>query len=362
MKLKNMKYSKYKNFNYIFLSVTFIIILSIFNIDHLSIINNPYNRHVINRQSEPSIDLKDLSAQSIVAAKLTHAVTLDHAYDVAIFGNSRVVMLSAHHIGAIRSRTFFNFAVGGTAFQQSVRALEYLVDHGKPPKVVVISYDNAELQFVGVPYWPQPIFEVFRLFKDVAMLLGEDYATFHQRVKDAVKLAEYFAEYGWHHVELAWNFERMVNRIDHFAALWRGADRGLSTNLQDGSRTQQLPTQEITFEKFHPQTSAPRAENRYILIGLRRLARLAEAHGIRIIIYESPLAPPLARKYRQRPTAAAVETRRWIATGCADSSLECHPAPSFELDHDRYWPDCCHAPADQLGAFVSRIIATRPRG
>ena len=118
-----------------------------------------------------------------------------------------------------------------------------------------------------------------------------------------------------------------------------------------------MPNQEISFEQFRPQTSAPRAENRYFLIGLRRLAQLAEAHGTRIVIYESPLAPPLAREYGLRPTAAAAETRRWIARGCANSPLECHSAPIFEVNHDRYWPDCCHAPADQLGAFISHIIA-----
>jgi hypothetical protein len=353
-----MNYNSYKYFNFIFITVAFSLLLFVFNIGILNFLNNPYDPSAADQRGENAVDLKGLSVQSVVAAKLSHGATLGYAHDVAIFGNSRAVMLGARHIETIRGRTFFNFSVGGTAFQQSVRSLEYLANHGKAPRIAVISYDNAELQFVGIPYWPQPVFEIVSFFKDVVTLLREDYGTFHRRVRDSVKVAEYFFRNAWHHVELLWNFERLLNKIVHFFALWCGEDRGPFTSLRDGSRTQEISSVPVNFAKFRPQTSAPRAHNRFFLIGLRRLARLAETYETRIIIYESPLAPPLARKYGSEPTKPALETRHWVSLGCADSPLECHPAPIFETVNGQYWPDCCHAPADKLGAFISGIIAS----
>ena len=157
--------------------------LFVFNVGNLNFLNNPYNTSAADQRDENAVDLKGLSVQSVAAAKLSHGATPEDAYDVAIFGNSRAVMVGARHIEAVHDRTFFNFAVGGTAFQQSVRSLEYLADQGKAPRIAVISYDNAELQFVGIPYWPQPVFEIVSFVEDVVTLLREDYGTLHQRVK-----------------------------------------------------------------------------------------------------------------------------------------------------------------------------------
>jgi len=350
-----------KNLNYKYFMITFIlcfiiIVISIIHLEYFFSFKNPYERLVVGRQAKVTINLKGLPAASIVNAKLNHGAGLNKAYDIAIFGNSRAVMVGAQHIKAIQGRTFFNFAVGGTAFQQSVRSLEYLASHGKAPRVAIISYDNAELQFVGIPYWPAPIFELPRFFEDSVILLREDYGTLHQRIKDLVKLADHFSGQAWNHFELMWNFKNLLQRVDHFIALWLDVDLGPFPNLRDGSRTQKIPNEQVNFEAFRPQTSMPRAENRFLLIGLRRLARLAETHEIRIIIYESPLAPPLALKYGSKPTEPAIETRRWLKRGCRNTILECYSAPIFKIENSNHWPDCCHAPADKLGAFISAII------
>ena len=339
-----------------FIFCFFILLIPIIHIGNLFFLKNPYGILAVDHQAKATINLKGLPAASIINAKLSHGAGLNKAYEIAMFGNSRSIMVGAQHINAIQGRTFFNFSVGGTAFQQSVRSLEYLVSHGKAPRVAIISYDNAELQFVGVPYWPVAIFEVPRFIEDAAILLGEDYGTLHQRVKDLVKLAGYFFGQAWHHFELMWNFKSLLHRIDHFIAIWLGVDLGPFPNLRDGSRIQKPSNEQVNFEAFRPQTSMPRAENRFLLIGLRRLARLAKTHEIRIIIYESPLAPPLALKYSSKPTEPAVETRRWIKRGCKNTILECYTAPIFKIENSKHWPDCCHAPADKLGAFISRII------
>src|SRR5690606_24145659 len=65
-----------------------------------------------------------LPVDDIVAIKATHGIRAP-AYEVALFGNSRAVMVGHRHIGLDEGR-FFNFAVGGTSFQQSVVMLERL--------------------------------------------------------------------------------------------------------------------------------------------------------------------------------------------------------------------------------------------
>tara|TARA_B100001093_G_scaffold473410_1_gene497310 strand:+ start:2078 stop:3151 length:1074 start_codon:yes stop_codon:yes gene_type:complete len=346
----------YKYFMIIFSFCFIILVIVIISAEYLFLLRNPYERLSDDRQANATINLEGLPAASIVSAKLNHGAGLNKAYDIGIFGNSRAVMLGAQHIKAIQGRTFFNFAVGGTSFQQSVRSLEYLANHGKAPRVAIISYDNAELQFVGIHYWPAPIFELARFFEDGAILLREDYGTLHQRINDLAKLADHFSGQAWHKFELMWNFNFLLQRLNHFITLWLGSDQGPLSNLPDGSRVQKTPIDQINFETFRPETSMPRAENRFLLIGLRRLTRLAEKHGIRIIIYESPLAPPLALKYMSEPTGPAIETRRWFKRGCRNTILECYPAPIFKTENSNHWPDCCHAPADKLGTFISDII------
>lgn len=298
-----------------------------------------------------------MSVADVVAAKLTYATSREEPFDLAVFGNSRSVMLGSEHIAQWQRGRGFNFSVGGTAFQQSVRSLEYLAHHGVAPKTAVISIDNAELQFVGSPYWPQPLFDGIRIFQDIFSLLREDYAGFHQRLKDAVKLAEYFAGDGWHHFKLAWNFDTMLRRGRHFFGDMDVAEIDALPSQKDGSRRPKTAKEPPNLVGFKPETSAPRAVNRYVLIGLRRLAILAEEYGTRVIVYESPLAPELASAYGARPTGSASESRRWMTLGCKAANVECHPAPVLPTQETTYWPDCCHAPAVILGKYVSDLIA-----
>lgn len=316
---------------------------------------NPYS----SLSSTEYVDLDGLSVSDVVVAKLTHGAARDRAVDVGVFGNSRSVMLQASQIPILQGKTFFNYSVGGTAFQQSVRSLEYLAGRGVAPKTAIISIDNTELQFVGLPYWPQPIFDGISFLRDLSILFGEEYGGFHQRLKDAVKLFNYFSGASWRQFELAWNFDKLTRRVRY---LWRGYSAHTlseSPNLATGSRRQTLPDSPVDMSGFKPQTSMPRAENRYLLIGLRRLAEIARRHGTRIVVYESPLAPELAMRYTSRPTAPANETRKWFRLGCEGTPLECHAAPILPVDRGELWPDCCHAPANALGAYVSGLLQRR---
>jgi hypothetical protein len=346
---------KYLYFFISFFIIFFVSTLFIVGYNNLYSIKNPY----INNQKSRFVNLEGLSVSDLVAAKLTYATSGIEPFELAIFGNSRSVMLGGGDISQWKDGHSFNFSVGGTAFQQSVRSLEYLAHHGVAPKTAVISIDNAELQFVGPPYWPAPLFDGFRIIQDIWSLLDEDYSGSHQRIKDAVKLTEYFAGWGWAHFKLEWNFDTMRRRGKHFIATVEDLNTVVLSNSIDGSRRQNPVTKLPNLKAFKPETSAPRAENRYLLIGLRRLADLMERYGTRIIVYESPLAPDLASIYTARPTVVASETRRWMKLGCVGTGIECHSSPVLPNDATVYWPDCCHAPAAILGEYVSGLIAQR---
>jgi len=297
-----------------------------------------------------------LPVADLVAAKLSNAAALGIPFDIALFGNSRVVSVGRYHLSLSPDVRFFNFAVGGTSFLQSVRSLEYLAENGVAPGTAVISIDNAELQFVGLQYWPHPFFDGKQFLADLSTLLHAEYGTLHQRVKDAVKLVEYQIGSSWHQLSLSWNFDTFVRRGSHQFGIRDSQTLRNSSNLSDGSRTQVLPDHQPDFRQFRPETSAPRAWNRFVLLGLRRLARIAELHGTRVVIFESPLAPELAVRYSAGQSQAAQETRRWMAKGCAAGGLECWPAPLLPVTSDLPWPDCCHAPAAQLGQYILGLL------
>ena len=343
----------YSHFFIVFISFFCIFTILIVSYNNIYKIENPYLRN----SNALTVNLDGLSVSDLVAAKLAYATSKKEPFELAIFGNSRSVMLGSEHVAQWKRDRGFNFSVGGTAFQQSVRSLEYLAHHGVAPKTAVISIDNTELQFAGSPYWPQPLFDGFRIFQDIWLLLREDYAGFHQRLKDSVKLAEHFANDGWHHFELAWNFDTMLRRGRHLFGEVDVAKIDALPSQSDGSRRPEITKKPPNLETFRPATSASRVMDRYLLIGLRRLAILAEQYGTRIIVYESPLAPELASIYTTRPSDAASETRRWMTLGCMDTNIECHWAPVFQTHVTAYWPDCCHAPPVVLGKYVSNLIA-----
>jgi hypothetical protein len=346
---------KVSYFFVVFSAIFSVLVVFIVGFNNVYVIKNPY----LNNKNSTTVNLDGLSVSDLVAAKLAYATSKKEPFELAVFGNSRSVMLGTEHIAQWKRNRAFNFSVGGTAFQQSVRSLEYLAQHGVAPKTAVISIDNAELQFVGSPYWPQPLFDGFRIFQDISSLLREDYAGFHQRLKDSVKLAEYFTNDGWHHFKSAWSFDTMLRRARYFFGEVDVAKIDALASQSDGSRRPIIAKEPPNLKAFRPSTSGPRAVDRYLLIGLRRLAVLAEQHGTRIIVYESPLAPELASIYTARSTDAASETRRWMALGCMAANVECHAAPVLRTRVAAYWPDCCHAPAVVLGKYVSDLIANR---
>jgi hypothetical protein len=88
----------------------------------------------------------------VLLVKYGHALHSPR-FRYGLFGNSRAVAVSHRDLGLPASE-FFNFAVGGTSFRQSVAMVQMLHDACKLPDTVIISLDNHDINFFSHAYWP----------------------------------------------------------------------------------------------------------------------------------------------------------------------------------------------------------------
>lgn len=281
-----------------------------------------------------------LPVDDIVAIKATHGIRAP-AYEVALFGNSRAVMVGHRHIGLDEGR-FFNFAVGGTSFQQSVVMLERLVMAGKAPRTALISLDNLDMNFYGGVSWPFVLGDPGRAIRDARDIwnLG-----FRNPLRIAIEPAR---------LTLNQTISFMnAKRMGAYLTLLGGGE--LATGIlyaTDGARTPgpASPLSQIDM-LVHPM---PNAYHQYHLRSyMNRLGGLRQA-GTRIVVYESPVHPSLIPEVEKNRRPDTASFRRELAALCERAGVACLPAP--ELVTDDPWPDCCHAPADALGSFLRRLL------
>jgi hypothetical protein len=306
--------------------------------------------------SSQYLKFSDFSATDRLAAKLYHASSRTGPYDIGIFGNSRSVMLHQGVIPWANGRSVFNFSVGGTSLHQSVRSIEFLAAHGVLPRTVVVSVDPAELQFVEIPYWPHPLLEPLRYGEFLGALLRDDYDGLRRRLGDVVKVNDFFLDRAWQDFERLWNFERTTERLAYGLGFRTRASSQPTPNYLDGSRRASEASAAPDLSGFKPKGSAHRADARLTRVSIERLSALARATGARVIVYEAPLAPSLAVRAKNAPSAGAVESRRWLREACAKGGVECYDAPVLPTPPRTHWPDCCHAPASILGAHVDSLL------
>ena len=344
-----------KLFNISFVICLLIFVIFILYSESVFKFYNPWNQSTANQ----SISLPNLSPKDLVAAKLYASTDRDRAYDVGVFGNSRMVMLSKAHLGLPKQATFFNFSIGGTSFRQSVRSVEYLAKHDRAPRTVIIGLDNMELQYGGPAYWPEPFFEFHREIADFWTVLRVSKGDWNSRMTDAFKGVDYFFDYSWPKFKRNFSLEPLLTRIAYLSRSVGGVERELpklkNKFSADGSRPQTLRMTPPDLSNFQTQPPLPGAWSRHNMLGLMRLNELALRLGIRVIVFETPLAPKLAPDFSKAPSWAAEKSRGPLKIGCAGEKVECYPAPVFEQGRD-YWPDCCHAPAARLGAYLATLL------
>ncbi len=302
------------------------------------------------------LEFSDFSATDRLAAKLYYARSRYEPFDIGIFGKSRTVMLHQGVVPWASGKDLFNFSVGGTSLHQSVRSIEFLAAYGVLPRTVVVSVDPAELQFVEVPHWPHPLLEPGRYGVFLGALLTDDYAALRRRLGDVVKVHDFFMDRAWADFERLWNFERTVERLAYGLGFGTRASPTPTPNYLDGSRRPSQATAAPDLSGFKQKTSAHRADARLTRISIERLSDIARATGTRVIVYEAPLAPSLAVKAANVPSAGAVESRRWLREACIVGGLKCYGPPVLPTSPETFWPDCCHAPAPLLGAHVDGLL------
>jgi len=201
-------------------------------------------------------------------------------------------MVGQEEVNADSSK-FFNFAVGGQSFRQSVRMLEELHQQNKQPHIAVFSFDYVELGLPGgAPVSPDMVERVLDRTKDLKWLMA-------QRTTPKLVLVT------------AWNYlSQEMDAARHNLSLKVFFDRiqlltGLTTEEQvhpkifnvrsDGS----VETVGLARQEFSQWLPNKRAEEYPLLeLDLEKLSQLQD-QGTRIIIYESPLAPSVRSEERR---------------------------------------------------------------
>lgn len=286
-----------------------------------------------------------------IALKAAHGMS-EPAYDLALFGNSRSVMVGAEHLGPA-GQGFFNFSVGGTGFLQSVSLLETLAAEGRAPKTALISLDHLELQFFGYSAFPAPLADPIGM----ASRLAHAVQATRSGIASKGMLLRYVVDEAlttgrtirnlWKYDLLSRRLQSLVGPTNDTEGQYYREDGSLpfSGAIDDDVADFRLPPPLFSLAELHHW------------IAIKRLADIARSHGTRIIVFESPLAPDLSRRFDVSASPAAVHLRQSLIAACADEPISCIGPPSVPISaNSTPWPDCCHAPAPDLGRYLQAIL------
>ncbi len=296
-----------------------------------------------------ALALDELAVEDIAALKLRHIVE-QPSYRFLILGNSRSLPITSADLGII-SHSGFNLSLTGESLRSSVLLMEWLAQNDRLPKVALISFDNAELNYYSNPYWAPPSARWRQMVRDLKAGLRRPSISLQDVGRMAIRHAMTEATL-W---SRAFNASRIWRGLT--SLFWNGGVvRIVSRQVgyqSDGSRS--------PCEPKAPYSGGPLpTPNRNVLPGyldydLERLARIADG-GTRIIIYETPLFPSLQLERLGSPSAVAAETRTAFLDLCAKHGLECHPSPPVFEDFGLAWPDAGHPPAAPLAAWIKSFL------
>lgn len=292
-----------------------------------------------------NIDL--LTPADVLAVKAAHA-SRTAPYQVGLFGNSRAVEVSHTDVG-LPPMAFFNFAVGGTSFRQSVALLEYLSEYGIAPQVAIVSIDNHDIEFVGSIYWP-PIFLLPQRLIAPIPFYGPD--------QNPVPYWRYvffnFRDVFGHAREQArayLNYIRVRQRIWFLASGIVGGSQPNIQYLTDGARPENVTVDRTTMTLDRDAISEGYA--RLVEIDMGRLVQV-QKRGTKIVIYESPIHPRVQDEIAKGRTETVREFRQRFLEICRRNDLTCRPAPL--ITGPLPWSDCCHPPPALLGRFIAGLL------
>ncbi len=299
--------------------------------------------------------LDRLSVEDLAELKLFH-LDFHPPYDVLILGNSRPLPLRPVDLGMADDQ-MFNAALTGESLRSSVLLLEHLAQYDRLPRIALISWDNAELNYYGNPQWPPTALRWIQMGRDIWAGLTRPGITASDLARMMLRHAATEATL----LTRKLNAERVWRGLRAWGADRLGMENGLAPRttdpmgyLADGSR----PSPRIETPYRGQMLKAP---NRNLLPGyvdydLERLAAL-QRHGMRVIIFETMLHPDIHARAMVKPSSVAAESRQALVDSCARHGIECHPAPADYAPMGELWWDDGHPPAPVLAAWITSFLS-----
>ncbi|MBO6949695.1 MAG: hypothetical protein JJ855_17075 [Rhodospirillales bacterium] len=276
--------------------------------------------------------------------KLRHARNRP-AFDVGVFGNSRVLMLGAESMG-FKTGRYFNFAIASDSFYGGVLAARTLAENGKLPRTLVFGLDNLNLQRDNNPSWPyiwHRIQWAGERIVDAVSDPGVSWAWLARRVWRSVWSEVIYFKQTFGPTMVKAGFLRLI-----------GADAA----LEGSAENRNFRADGSVFNPGRDPNIGPmarpsaRMDMILFLDELDRIGRFKEP-GTRVFIFETPLYPEVQRQLETDPPAYVNEVRERWHEKCRALGFACIDAPLIEGDGaDGRWYDVSHAPEKPWARFI----------
>jgi hypothetical protein len=275
--------------------------------------------------------------------------------DIGLFGNSRSLDVGLQHLSS-KACSFFNYSIPGESIRGSISYLERLAADDAAPVTAVISLDNFEIQFYGNPEAEPFLPRVTRALKDVFHGLTQP----DVRSVNALRMA-------WRHLRTEGLLFRNKFKPLYFSAGLRSlhawatgavvyAESLTSGYRRDGSRRTPALTSHAASPAGAPLSKSLQIFPGYFAYDLKRLKKI-ENGGVRVIVYETAIAPAAADIFMSKASPQAKRSRDEFVKTCRELGLSCRVAPKRLPGGERPWSDRTHAPAENLGANLDGLIA-----
>jgi len=235
--------------------------------------------------------------------------------------------------------------------------LEALAEAGKAPDVSIISLDHPEIQFFGYPYWSTLTSRVTTIFDDVTLFYARTEGGYRD-VIDTIKIFKNSIEYTWSQAKEIWSYDsiRRYFNIRRTNTTTSGTTADNGNYRLDGSTFVPPVLSGVPIE-FKVRRALSPMSNSYLENALIRLNHIVREYGLKVVIYESPIAPVIDRELFKVSSPHAQITRERTLSVCAEVGLDCRAAPVISAPKNGpFWGDCCHAPSSLLAPYIRSLI------
>lgn len=291
-----------------------------------------------------------LNMATVAYLKSKHA-DFYKAYDIGLFGNSRIENVSAVAVD-IKDKTLFNFCVGGSSILDSSLLIEDLYMKDKLPALNIVMMDNATLAFHSKIGFRGNLLHTLYTASSTIFSQPVPYKLAADEVKrNALKA-------WWRSFKELWKWGEVKAKANLllpslFDPLGRPynvqSDGSLVFNRIFGPmRQQRCDFSGETQDSYIHETLG------VVKSGLQIIKGIEEKETAQFIIYESPIIEGIwdhcgVSKEKFEKLRAAMFSE------CQKLQLDCRPAPQFTMQ-EYAWRDLSHAPVELLAPYIRSLI------